>query len=207
VRTCYSPLTLGIAAAIAMGGMAALQAQERPRPPGRVAAPQTQSAVQGPRAASLQPQTQGAAAAEPTTASVAAVGSSWRVECSIDGQVLDCLAVQRVVTRESQQLVAGLTVRVPAATKKPVMMVQMPLGVLVSDGVDLFIDENKPERFNIQTCNQQGCFVGAPLAEALLAAMRTGKQLRIVFKNANNQAITVTMPLAGFAIAYDKVKS
>jgi invasion protein IalB len=104
-------------------------------------------------------------------------------------------------------LVAGLTVRVPAETRKPVMMVQMPLGVMVSEAVDLVVDDGKPEQFNIQTCNQQGCFVGAPLADNLLTAMRIGKQLRIVFKNGNKQAITVTLPLAGFALVYDKVKS
>jgi hypothetical protein len=37
--------------------------------------------------------------------------------------------------------------------------------------------------------------------------MQTGKQLRIVFQNGEKQAVTVTMPLAGFALAYDKVKS
>jgi invasion protein IalB len=87
------------------------------------------------------------------------------------------------------------------------VVVQMPLGVLVSEAVEFAVDDGKAEHFNIQTCNQQGCFVGTPLPEAMLAAMRTGKQIRIVFQNANKQAITVTMPLAGFALAYDKVKS
>lgn len=207
MRAWYPHFALGISVAVLMVGVSALQAQERPKAPGKIIAPKTQSAVQGLKAASSQPQTQSAVAAEQTTASIAAVGSNWRVECSSNGQVLDCRAVQQVVTRENQQLVAGLTVRVPTETKKPVMMVQMPLGILVSEGVDFVIDEGKPERLNIQTCNQQGCFVGTVLAEAVVAAMRTGKQLRLVFQNANKQAITVTMPLAGFALAYDKVKS
>lgn len=206
MRAWYSRFALGISVAVLMIGMSGLQAQERPKAPGKITAPKTQAAVHGQKAASPQPQSQGTAA-EQTTASIAAVGSNWRVECSSDGHTLDCRAVQQVVTRENKQLVAGLTVRVPAETKKPVMMVQMPLGILVSEGVDFVIDEGKPERLNIQTCNQQGCFVGTVLAEAVIAAMRAGKQLRIVFQNANKQAITVTMPLAGFALAYDKVKS
>ena len=98
-------------------------------------------------------------------------------------------------------------VRIPAETKKPVMMVQMPLGVIVSEAVEVIVDDGKPEKFNIQTCNQQGCFVGTPVADTLLAAMRSGTRLRIVFQNGNKQPVTVTMPLAGFALAYDKVKS
>src|SRR6185369_14700064 len=198
--------TLGIAAAIAIGGTLALHAQERPKPAGKAVAPQAQPATQGSKTTSPQPEAHGSGTPEQTTSSLSTIGGNWRVECSTEGQVLDCLAVQRVVTRENQQLVAGLTVRLPAANK-PVMMVQMPLGVLITEGVELSIDDNKSERFNIQTCNQQGCFVGAPLTEGLLASMRSGKQLRIVFKSANAQSVTVTLPLAGFALAYDKIKS
>lgn len=196
MRRCISRFALGVAvAAVALAMPAALQAQQRPKAPTKIAAPNTEKDAQ---------------AADPTTtASIPATGSNWRAECSTDGQTLDCRALQQVLIRDNRQtqLVAAVTIRVPAETKKPVMMVQMPLGILVSETVELAVDEGKPERFNIQTCNQQGCFVGSPLAETLLAAMRNGKQLRIVFQNANKQAVTVTIPLAGFALVYDKVKS
>lgn len=201
MRTWHWRLALGITVAALMAGVPALQAQERPKAPAKITAPKSQPAAQGQAAPQAQP------APDQTTASIAANGSNWRVECSVNGQALDCRAVQQVVTRENQQLVAGLTVRVPAETKKPVMMVQIPLGVLVSEGVDFAIDESKPERLSIQTCNQQGCFVGTVLPESVVAAMRAGKQLRILFQNANKQSITVTMPLAGFGLVYDKVKS
>ena len=206
-----SGLASGLAVAVLVAGGSALNAQERAKPPA-VAAPRANAAapVQKTAAApeAVAAAATPAAAPEQTTSSIAAspTSGSWRVECSGDGKVLDCRVVQQVVLRENQQLVAGLTVRVPAETKKPVMMVQMPLGILVSEAVELGVDEGKPERFNVQTCNQQGCFVGTPLAEATLAAMRSGKQLRLVFQNANKQAITVTMPLTGFGLAYDKVK-
>jgi invasion protein IalB len=58
----------------------------------------------------------------------------------------------------------------------------------------------------VQTCTQQGCFVGAPLPDAMLAAMRTGKDLKVIFANLNKQAVTVTMGLVGFGLAYDKIK-
>lgn len=201
MRRCISRLALGVAvAAVTLGTPVALQAQQRAKAPARIAAPNTQPADQEKDAQSVDPT---------TTASIPATGSNWRAECSTDGQTLDCRALQQVLIRDNRQtqLVAAVTIRVPAETKKPVMMVQMPLGILVSETVELAVDEGKPERFNIQTCNQQGCFVGSPLAETLLAAMRNGKQLRIVFQNANKQAVTVTIPLAGFALVYDKVKS
>ena len=193
-------LASAVALAGLLAGMLALAAQERP-------APARQTIAQ----ADKKPAAQGATAAPADQAKTSAASvppaANWRVECSGDGKVLDCRAVQQIVLRDTQQLVAALAIRVPPETKKPVMMIQMPLGILVSEAVEFVVDEGKPERFPVQTCNQQGCFVGTQLADNLLAAMRSGRQIRIVFQNANKQAITVTIPLAGFVVAYDKVKS
>jgi invasion protein IalB len=198
MRRIWTLFAAGMVLSALTVGMSALNAQQRPKAPAKVETHQ-QSA-----AAPTQPHTP--AATEHTNSVGPGSGSNWRVECSNDGKALDCRAVQQVVTRENQQLIAGLMVRVPAETKKPVMMVHMPLGVMVSEPVGFIVDEGKPENFQIQTCNSQGCFVGTPLADVLLAAMLNGKRLRIVFQNGNKQAVTVTMPLAGFGLAYDKVK-
>jgi invasion protein IalB len=208
MRRWHRYFSCGVVLSVVLAhGISGLAAQPAQKPPAKIVTPQSQPAVQEKSKASASAQSQDTTSAPQTTASVPAAGGSWRVECSSDGKVLDCRAVQQVVTRDSQQLVAGLTVRVPGETKKPVMMVQLPLGVSVSEPVGFAVDEQKPEQFKIQTCNQQGCFVGSPLADGLLAAMQSGKQLRIVFQNANTQAVTVTMPLVGFTLAYDKIKS
>jgi invasion protein IalB len=138
---------------------------------------------------------------------VPASASSWRVECSNNGKALDCRAVAEVVQRDNHQIITALTIRYPAATKKPVMMVQVPLGVLVSEAVTLQVDGGKSEQAKVQTCTKAGCFAGSPVPDAMIAAMRGGKQIKVVFYNVNKQPVTVTLPLAGFGLAYDKIKS
>ena len=133
-------------------------------------------------------------------------GSNWRVECGNDGKVLDCRAVFQVTQRETNQLIAAVAIRIPPDTKKPVILIQLPLGIQVTEPVTVQVDQSTPEKFGVQTCTQQGCFVGAPLSDALLAAMRTGKELKVAFANLNKQAVTVTMGLVGFGLAYDKIK-
>lgn len=133
-------------------------------------------------------------------------GSNWRVECGNDGKVLDCRAIFQVTQRESNQLIAAVAIRIPPDTKKPVILIQLPLGIQVTEPVLVRVDEGAPEKFGVQTCTQQGCFVGAPLPDAMLAAMRTGKDLKVIFANLNKQAVTVTMGLVGFGLAYDKIK-
>jgi invasion protein IalB len=149
----------------------------------------------------------GAASGFAQQANVPVSANDWRVECTNVGKTLDCRALVEVMQRDSRQVITSLTVRYPAETKKPVMMVQVPLGVLVNEPIALTVDTNQPVQTSVQTCTQAGCFAGSPISDVLISTMRVGKQLTIVFYNANKQAITVTVPLAGFAMAYDKIKS
>jgi invasion protein IalB len=145
-------------------------------------------------------------AAPPAPQPHAEQGSNWRVECGNDGKVLDCRAIFQVTQRETQQLIAAVAIRIPPDTRKPVILIQLPLGIQVTEAVSVRVDESAPEKFGVQTCTQAGCFVGAPIAEPLIAAMRAGKELKVAFANINKQTVTVGMALAGFGLAYDKIK-
>jgi invasion protein IalB len=58
----------------------------------------------------------------------------------------------------------------------------------------------------IQTCEQRGCYANSPIAPDMLAAMKSGKQLKVSFQNLGKETITIPMQLADFAVAYDKIK-
>ena len=99
-----------------------------------------------------------------------------------------------------------MAVRIPPDTRKPVLMLQLPLGIQVTEPVTVQIDEGKTERLAIQTCAQNGCFLAAPASDAVIGALRGGKNLKVAFQSVAKQTVTVTMPLVGFALAYDKIK-
>jgi invasion protein IalB len=148
----------------------------------------------------------GAAAAPQNTALPSDGGSGWRVECANDGKTLDCRAINRVHQRDTQQLIAAVAVRIPPDGKKPVLAIQLPLGIQVTEPVTMRIDEGQAERYAIQTCTQTGCLVGAPATDAVVGAMSAGRELKVAFQSLTKQTVTVTMPLAGFALAYDKIR-
>jgi invasion protein IalB len=133
-------------------------------------------------------------------------GSGWRVECANDGKALDCRAINRVHQRETQQLIAAVAIRMPPGSKKPVLAIQLPLGIQVTEQVSLQVDQHKAERHPVQTCTQSGCILGSNATDALITAMRNGKDLKVAFQSMTRQTITVTMPLVGFGLAYDKIK-
>jgi len=137
---------------------------------------------------------------------VPVTGSGWRVDCNNTGKALDCRAYNEVAQGDRRQIVSSISVRYAAEEKKPVIIVQVPLGILVSEAVAVSVDGDQPQRIVIETCTPAGCFAGSVVPDALIAKMRTGKEVKIVFNNVNHQPLTVTMPLAGFGVAYDKVK-
>ena len=132
--------------------------------------------------------------------------AAWRVECTGDGKVLDCRAVQQLFQRDMRQLVLSILVRQPADAKGGVMMIQLPLGLSLAEPVLLKVDNGQPERQSIQTCTNTGCFVGMPVPDKLLASMRTGKELKLTIQDNAKKSIDLTVPLLGFGVAYDKVK-
>jgi invasion protein IalB len=135
-----------------------------------------------------------------------AAPAAWRVECTGDGKVLECRALQQIVNRGDKRLLAQLTVRVPPDSKTPVMMLQVPLGLNLSEPVQFKVDNGAIEKQPVRTCTTTGCFVGLQLNDKFLASMRGGTLLRIALQDSNKQPIALDVPLLGFSLALDKAK-
>jgi invasion protein IalB len=119
---------------------------------------------------------------------------------------LECAIEQNAVLPRTGQLVIAVNIRVPADTHTPSALIQLPLGLNIPNGAKLQVDDGKTTDLQIQTCEARGCYAGTTIAPELLAAMKSGKQLKISFQNLAKETLTVPLPLADFAAAYDKIK-
>jgi invasion protein IalB len=119
---------------------------------------------------------------------------------------LECAIEQNAVLPRTGQLVIAVNIRVPADTHTPSALIQLPLGLNIPNGAKLQVDDGKATDLQIQTCEARGCYAGTAIAPDLLAAMKSGKQLKVSFQNLNKETLTVPLPLADFAAAYDKIK-
>jgi invasion protein IalB len=142
----------------------------------------------------------------PAQAPEAPPPAAWRVECSGDGKTLECRAVQQVFHRETRQLLLSVAVRPAPDGKSGAMLVTLPLGLNVSEPVQVKVDNGASEKQPIQTCTNVGCFVAMTLSDKLVAAMRTGTDLKITVQDANKKPVEMGLPLLGFALAFDKAK-
>jgi invasion protein IalB len=147
-----------------------------------------------------------AAAAHAAPAQAPDGPAAWRVECTGDGKTLDCRAVQQVFQRETRQLVLSAAVRPAADAKTGAMLLTLPLGLNLTEPVAVKVDNGAAERQPIQTCTNVGCFVAMTLTDKMIAAMRTGSELKITVQDGNKKSIDLRLPLLGFGVAFDKAK-
>ena len=186
---------IAIVVAVAFGSLGLGHAQQAPRDAAKAKSP--------PHAAQA---AQSAPAAPVAEAAPAAPG--WVARCTSASREapLECAIEQSAVLTKTGQLIVLTNIRVPSDTHTPVAVIQLPLGLNLPVGAKLQVDDGKTSDLQIQTCEARGCYTNAPISPDLLAAMKSGKQLKLSFQNMAKETISIPLPLADFAAAYDKIK-
>jgi invasion protein IalB len=181
-----------LAAILAFGSGGASHAQQAPKSKNAPHAAQTTA-----------PPADAAPAAAP-----GAPQPGWAVRCSSASREapLECAMEQTAVLTKTGQLIVLVNIRVPSDTRVPVAMVQLPLGLNLPGGAKLQVDDGKTADLQIQTCENRGCYAGTAITPDVLAALKSGKELKLSFQNLAKETITIPMPLTDFATAYDKIK-
>jgi invasion protein IalB len=146
--------------------------------------------------------------AAPQGEATPAASPGWAARCTSASRdaPLECAIEQTAILTKTGQLIVLVNIRVPSDTHTPVALVQLPLGLNLPVGAKLQVDDGKTVDLQIQTCENRGCYASTPLAPELLAALRSGKQLKVSFQNLGKETITIPMPLTDFATAYDRIK-
>ena len=154
------------------------------------------------------PQATPAAPATPPADATAPPVANWAARCgSVSRSApLECAIEQNAILTKTGQLVVLINIRVPSDTRVPAATIQLPLGLNLPGGAQWQVDDGKATDLQIQTCEQRGCYASIPLAPDFLAAMKTGKELKVSFQNLAKETISIPMPLTDFAAAYDKIK-
>jgi invasion protein IalB len=132
----------------------------------------------------------------------------WASRCvsSARNVAPDCSVEQRVLLQQNGQLLAAVTVSLSHNTNVPTILIQVPLGLALSKGVTLKLDNRGPVTLPLQTCEQTGCYAATKMSGDFLDGMMTGKMMELRFFANTNNPIKVPMPLEGFADMYARIK-
>jgi invasion protein IalB len=119
----------------------------------------------------------------------------------------DATAQKVCFTSKSGRLKSGMPV-VSAAIIEPegkpgILRVTLPLGMQLVHGTRIIVDNNAPQQSPYVVCFKNGCMSDYKMAPENIAAIRQGQTLVVQAINSNGAPLTLPLPLADFATAYD----
>jgi len=195
-------LAATLVAAMAMGSSALAQQQpQKPAPKPPAAAQKPAPAAQPQQPAAPQPGQPGqqAAAEQPQL-----MYSPWMKVC---GKGPDTNNKQVCVITKDGRLENGMPVAIvqlfePEGGAK-VLRVTVPLGMQLSHGTRLLIDQNPPAQSPYSICFPVGCMADYQVPDDMIAKMKKGQNIVVQAINMQGTPISLPLPLADFAKAYD----
>jgi invasion protein IalB len=173
------------------------------------APPKAAPAAPGPAAQQGAPPAAGApppaAGGQPQDQQVQLIYAPWTKFC-LKGQ--DANAKQVCFTGkdgriESGQPVIAAVIIEPEGEPKKILRVTLPLGMQLVHGTRVIVDNNAPAQSPYVICFQNGCMSDYEVTPELLANMKKGQNLVVQAINSNGAPLTLPLPLAEFAKAYD----
>jgi invasion protein IalB len=145
------------------------------------------------------------AGAQPADQQVQLIYAPWTKFC-LKGQ--DANAKQVCFTGkdgriESGQPVVAAVIIEPEGEAKKILRVTLPLGMQLVHGTRVIVDNNPPAQSPYVICFANGCMSDYDVTPELLANMKKGQNLVVQAINSNGAPLTLPLPLAEFAKAYD----
>jgi invasion protein IalB len=130
--------------------------------------------------------------------------SPWMKVC---GKGPDTNNKQVCVITKDGRLENGMPVAIvqlfePEGEQK-VLRITVPLGMQLQHGTRLIIDNNTPAQAPYRICFPVGCLADYPVTDDMIPKMKKGQNLVVQAINMQGTAISLPLPLADFAKAYD----
>jgi invasion protein IalB len=104
---------------------------------------------------------------------------------------------------ESGMPVVAAVLIEPEGEQKKVLRVTLPLGMQLVHGTRVIVDQNQANSAPYVICFTNGCMADYEATADMIAKMKKGQQLFVQAINSTGQPISLPLPLADFAKAYD----
>ncbi|MGA7326597.1 MAG: invasion associated locus B family protein [Rhodomicrobium sp.] len=114
-----------------------------------------------------------------------------------------CLTQVDVRDNATAILIGKIAVRQIHGQDKPQMLAMLPLGSALPPGALVKIDDKEPIKLAYTTCDQAGCYAEANIEPAIVDQMKSGKQIAYLGIDVTGRALSIPLPLEGFAKAID----
>jgi len=204
---------LTIALAVAGGSLAVAQAPApnpapapatKPKPPAKKPA-KPEPAPPAPEAQQPAPPP-GQAQAPGGDQQVQLIYSPWTKFClkgqEPNNQKQVCFTGKDARIESGMPVVAAVLIE-PEGEPKKILRVTLPLGMQLIHGTRVIVDQNTPLTAPYVICFTNGCMADYEATEDMIGKMKKGQGLIVQAINSTGQPISLVLPLADFAKAYD----
>jgi invasion protein IalB len=221
-KTLLTSALLTTALAIAAGSYALAQTDQapaapaaKPKPAKKPTKPAAPEAAPPPAAQQMPPpQPPGGQPAQPgqngQQQQVQLIYSPWTKFClkGQPGQTPDPNAKQVCFTGKDARIESGMPVVAavliePEGQERKILRVTLPLGMQLVHGTRVIVDQNQPLTAPYVICFTNGCMADYEANADMVGKMKKGQGLVVQGINSTGQPISLTLPLADFAKAYD----
>jgi invasion protein IalB len=99
-------------------------------------------------------------------------------------------------------VIAAVLIEPEGETKK-VLRVTLPLGMMLTQGTRVIVDQGQPMNAPYVICFTNGCMADYEASGELISKLKKGQGLAVQGMNSQGQVITLVLPLSDFGKAYD----
>jgi len=132
-----------------------------------------------------------------------AIPAEWFKVCSTQGENEICNTQYTMIADTRQLITAVNLINVKGKVNQKVIQAVVPTGRVIPAGVQMKVDDEKPQTLNYSVCFADRCIAEAELTDALVASMKRGKQMTVTSINFQRQANPIPISLSGFTQAFD----
>jgi len=117
-----------------------------------------------------------------------------------------CFISQRFLEPNTQQPILIVTVGPFRSNPQHSMLVAMPLGIPLANGIRVSVDGREVSSQAFEVCRRDGCRAYLPLNDNLVNAFKAGNEALVSVQSSTGGAINVPFSLQGFTAGYAKVQ-
>lgn len=131
----------------------------------------------------------------------------WSLVCDTPpgASTEQCALMQNVVADDREEMGLSVVVLRTADRKSELLRVLAPLGVLLPNGLGLYIDDEDIGNAFFTRCFNDGCYAEVVLKEKLLDAFKAGKSATFIVFQTPEEGIGIPIDLAGFTEGFAKI--
>lgn len=196
-------LAVMLAAALSLPAFAQ-QPAPRPAPqPAQGATPQPSGT---PGVTAPQPSPQPPSQAPKPPGNVRENHGAWSIICDrpAGASTEQCALMQNVIAEDRPEVGLSVVVLKTADRKARILRILAPLGVLLKDGMELYVDNNNIGRAYFTRCFSEGCYVEVEIDDELMRILRAGKNAVFALReSADQDRVGIPIELSGFGEGYD----